>query len=59
MRNYKDYLLHFSKRKIFDIQSGFIKKEKVIYILNTSVFWGIDYFGEKLFDEYMRKTISV
>lgn len=51
LTNYEEYQNNFSQKKLLDIQIENLNKENSIYIFNTSLFWGIDYFGKTKFDE--------
>lgn len=53
MNNYKDYIVAFSQKKLLNYQLKNLKKEQKVFVLNTGLFWGIDYFGESKFDEYI------
>lgn len=40
------------QKKLLNYQTENLKCEEKIYVINTSLFWGIDYFGESMFNEY-------
>lgn len=48
--SYQDYLLNITTPNIFKRQKECIKKE-FVYVLNTSMYFVIDYFGKRYFDE--------
>lgn len=50
LKNYNNYLNDFSQQKLLTHQLNNLNKEDSIFVLNTSLFWGIDYFGEKYFN---------
>ena len=52
---YNKYIFNFSQNNLLNIQFEFGKKNKVI-VFNSSVFWGIDYFGEKIYDIYYKSN---
>ena len=43
MYNYNLYLNNFSQEKLLDIQQELLKNNNVIQVINTSVFWGMDF----------------
>lgn len=47
MNNYDKYKSFFSQYKLLLIQIRNLNKNNKIYVFNTSVFWGIDYFGKE------------
>lgn len=52
LENYNQYLAKFSQEKLLKIQLDSLNNKNNIYVLNTSLFWGIDYFGKEKFDYY-------
>lgn len=52
-KNYSSYLENLSQKKILDLELNYLHDNKLIHIINTSLFWGIDYFGKKIYDEYI------
>lgn len=52
LNSYTSYLENFSQRMLLDIQVYNLNKEGQVFVLNTTLFWGIDYFGKIKFDEY-------
>ena len=48
--SYKEYLFNVTTPSIYKKQMECIKKE-FVYVLNTSIYFVLDYFGEKYFDE--------
>ena len=51
--NYDVYLNEFNQKNILKFQLKTFNYHNYIYVLNTSLFWGIDYFGEVKFNEYI------
>lgn len=56
---YNSYITNFSQKKLLDFQLEHISEMQKIYVFNTSVFWGIDYFDESKFIEYANTNIEV
>ena len=52
-KDYSDYLKYLSQKCILECQLENLHKSDSIYVINTSLFWGIDYFGKNKYDEYM------
>lgn len=50
--DYDSYLVNFAQKTLLLKQIKLLDKEENIYVLNTSVMWGIDYFGKTMFDNY-------
>lgn len=48
---YNSYMINFSQKMLLDFQIKHINKNNKIYVFNTSVFWGIDYFGMEKFND--------
>ena len=55
--NYSIYLNEFNQEKILKLQLKTLNDKGFIYVLNTSLFWGIDYFGEVKFNEYISLSL--
>lgn len=51
--NYDLYLKKFTQMNLLLKQIKLLSKEQKIYVLNTSIMWGIDYFGKEIFDKYI------
>ena len=49
---YDKYLELFSQKILFNYQLKSLKANIDIFVINTSLFWGIDYFGRDKFIEY-------
>ena len=54
LNNYKLYLENFSQIKLLKLQNNNIESNNELFVLNTSVFWGLDYFGENFYNDYVR-----
>ncbi len=50
--NYNLYLNNFSQLALLQLQQTTLKRKGLIHVINTSVFWGIDYFGERVYKKY-------
>lgn len=50
--NYEIYLKVCSQKKILKIQIQKLNEENKVFVLNTGLFWGIDYFGREYFNKY-------
>lgn len=50
---YDLYLDEFKQSDLLNFQMSELNIFDKIWIINTSVFFGIDYYGKKLYDEYM------
>ena len=59
LTSYDLYLNNFSQRTLLDYQLEQIKLSNTIYVLNTSIFWGIDYFGRNMYNKYIDNNINV
>ena len=53
INNYDSYREFFSQEKLLSLQLSNFKALDKIYIINTSVFFGIDYFGSSKYEEYI------
>lgn len=53
INNYDSYREFFSQEKLLSLQLSNFKALDKIYIINTSVFFGIDYFGNSKYEEYI------
>ena len=53
INTYDLYLGCFSQEKLLKLQILNMEKSNDIYVFNTSVFWGIDYYGIKIYDKYI------
>lgn len=51
MNNYELYRKFFSQEKLLLLQLSSLNELDKIYIINTSVFLGIDYFGNSKYEE--------
>ena len=58
INTYSLYKLNFSQKKLLEIQYNSLKKDNNFYVINTILFWGIDYFGERKFNEYSSVEIK-
>ena len=54
INDYNDYLANFSQLNLLNVQLESINNNNELYVLNSSVFWGIDYYGENLFNKYFK-----
>lgn len=54
LKNYDDYANNFSQLKLLNIQKSL--EDKKIIVFNSSVFWGIDYFGDKYYSIFERTS---
>ncbi len=52
LNNYETYLNEFSQSNLLHLQNKSLSKDGKIFVLNTSILWGLDYFGKDKFDEY-------
>lgn len=52
-QSYIIYMRELSQENILNYQIKSLNDNEHIYVLNTSIFWGIDYFGKKKYDEYI------
>lgn len=52
VKNYNQYLGKLTQINLLKKQLDCLKNDSSIYVINTSLFWGIDYFGEEKFNEY-------
>lgn len=52
LNNYETYLNEFSQSNLLHLQNKSLSKDSKIFVLNTSILWGLDYFGKDKFDEY-------
>lgn len=52
LNNYETYLNEFSQSNLLHLQNKSLSKDGKIFVLNTSILWGLDYFGKYKFDEY-------
>ena len=52
-RDYSTYIEKLSQENILSYQVKCLNNNEYIYVINTSVFWGIDYFGKDKYDEYI------
>lgn len=52
LNNYETYLNEFSQSNLLHLQNKSLSKDGKIFVLNTSILWGLDYFGKNKFDEY-------
>lgn len=50
--NYETYLKEFSQINLLKLQNKSLWEDGKIFVLNTSVLWGLDYFGKDKFEEY-------
>ena len=55
INNYNSYLVLYSQEVLLKYQLIELKNTLSIYVINTSILWGIDYFGKELFDKYINK----
>ena len=49
----------FSQKRLLDFQVYNLESEGCIFVINTALFWGIDYFGKDKFDEYNELELSL
>lgn len=52
LNNYETYLNEFSQSNLLHLQNKSLSKDGKIFVLNTSILWGLDYFGKDKFIEY-------
>lgn len=52
-KDYSIYMKELSQENILSCQVKCLQNNGYIYVINTSVFWGIDYFGKNKYDEYI------
>lgn len=52
--NYDLYLKNFSQIRLLKLQNDEVNTNSKLYVLNTSVFWEINYFGKKFYDEHFK-----
>lgn len=52
-KDYQTYMEKLSQNNILHYQVKNLCDNGFIYVINTSVFWGIDYFGKNKYDEYI------
>ncbi len=48
--SYEEYRHNISQNAILDVEEEFVKKRKKVSVLNTCVFFLVDYFGRKFYD---------
>ena len=53
IRDYESYVILFSQDKLLSLQILKLNTSSQIYVINTSIFFGIDYFGKNKYLEYM------
>ena len=58
LNNYETYLNKFSQTILLDLQNKSLDEDGKIFVLNTSILWGLDYFGKDKFDEYNKIKIE-
>lgn len=59
MNSYGLYRELFSQKRLLDFQVSNLESEGCIFVINTALFWGIDYFGKDKFDEYNELELSL
>lgn len=52
-KDYSTYMEKLSQKNILYHQVENLHENEFIYVINTGVFWGIDYFGKSKYDEYI------
>lgn len=52
LSDYESYIDNFFQERLLNLQIENLKKDEKIYVINTCVFWEIDYFGKSKFNEY-------
>ena len=56
--DYSTYMEKISQENILSYQVKYLHDNEFIYVINTSVFWGIDYFGKDKYDEYISMDLK-
>lgn len=56
-RDYFTYLTELSQEELLGCQLSLLHSCNSIYVINTSLLWGIDYFGKDMYDEYNKVII--
>lgn len=44
--------MNFSQSNLLHLQNKSISEDSKVFALNTSILWGLDYFGKDKYDEY-------
>lgn len=56
--DYLTYLNEISQKNILNYQLKCLNDYESIYVINTILFWGIDYFGKDKYDEYISINLN-
>lgn len=59
IKNYSDYLKRYNRELLLECVVQHMMNTSNIYVYNSSLLWGIDYFGEKYWNKYFQETISL
>ena len=59
IKNYSDYLKRYNRELLLECVVKHMMNTSNIYVYNSSLLWGIDYFGEKYWNKYFQETISL
>ena len=57
IKNYSDYLKKYNRELLLERVVKHMINTNSIYVYNSSLIWGIDYFGEKYWNKYFQETI--
>lgn len=57
-KDYLSYIENLSQKNILKYQIKSLHEHNYIYVINTIVFWGIDYFGKSKYDEYISINLT-
>lgn len=58
IKNYSDYLKKYNRELLLEHVVKHMINTNNIYVYNSSLLWGIDYFGEKYWNKYFTVLVT-